>query len=342
MQLIRATSLNGVEDLLTELGADAAAVLGSAGIDGRDIGQLEVFFPLRNAVQAVENAAAVTNTPDFGRRLALRQGFEILGPVGLAAKTAASVADVFLVFGKFVAAYSPGIAIDIQALDDASYNFVEWRLRLDPSPPHAQTIELSLGIMLGVLRGFLGPDYAPVSVHVPHRLLSPAADYRRYFGCSVRDQAAAAGFVVRAQDLAKPLPQDIVTHHTALGYLTSTPTDDASSVARAVADVVRPLLPSGAVTIDLVAQHFMLHPKALQRRLAAEGTNFAGVLDSVRREAAVRYLRDTDISLTHLSHQLGYAEQSVLSRACQRWFGRGPLAQRTALRTTNRPRPRRR
>lgn len=265
MQLIRATSLNGVEDLLTELGADPEAILEAAGIDGRDIGQLERFLPLRNAVQVVETAATVTNTPDFGRRLASRQGFEILGPVGLAAKTAASVADVFLIFGRFVAAYSPGIAVDVRAHDDPSCNFVQWRLLLDPCPPHAQTIELSLGIMLGVLRGFLGAEYAPVSVHLPHRLLSPAADYRQYFGCSAHDQSAAAGFVVHARDLARPLAQDVVAHHTAVEYLTNTTTDDAATVTRAVSDAVRPLLPSGAVTIDLVAQQFMLHPKALQR-----------------------------------------------------------------------------
>src|SRR4029077_20107856 len=33
-------------------------------------------------------------TADFGRRLALRQGIEILGPVGVAARTAATVADI--------------------------------------------------------------------------------------------------------------------------------------------------------------------------------------------------------------------------------------------------------
>jgi AraC-like DNA-binding protein len=75
-----------------------------------------------------------------------------------------------------------------------------------------------------------------------------------------------------------------------------------------------------------------LHPKALQRRLGAEGTTFAAVLDGVRRETAVRYLRDTEMSLLHLSRQLGYAEQAVLTRACQRWFGATPLAYRRKLR----------
>lgn len=86
----------------------------------------------------------------------------------------------------------------------------------------------------------------------------------------------------------------------------------------------------------MVAAQFNLHPKTLQRRLATEGTTFAQEMDRVRQEVAERYLRDTDSSLSHLTHALGYAEQSVLIRSCRRWFGRGPTAQREASRLPRR------
>nr|WP_231608634.1 helix-turn-helix domain-containing protein [Mycobacterium shottsii] len=71
--------------------------------------------------------------------------------------------------------------------------------------------------------------------------------------------------------------------------------------------------------------------------LAAEGTNFNAVVDDVRREMTERYLRDTDMTRTHLARQLGYAEQSVLSRACQRWFGATPAALREKWRRAQLP-----
>jgi AraC-like DNA-binding protein len=52
----------------------------------------------------------------------------------------------------------------------------------------------------------------------------------------------------------------------------------------------------------------------------------------VRRETAEHYLRDTDIGLLHLTRELGYAEQSVLSRSCRRWFGCGPSSYRNTAR----------
>jgi AraC-like DNA-binding protein len=326
MELIMASALTGYRDLVDELGADADVQLRQSGIRPDDTGRTDVFVPLRSAVDAVERAAEITDTADFGRRLALRQNIDILGPVGVAARTAATVTEVFLIFDKFVAAYSPGITIDVRP------GFVDWRLLLDPLPAHPQTIELSLGLILGVLRSVLGAEYSPVEVHIPHRRLTAATDYRRYFGCALRDEASASGFRIDPADLARPLDRDALAHHYITGYLGDVVSARDISVARSVADIIGPLLPSGAVTVGFVAQQFGMHPKALQRRLAVEGTTFAAVVDAVRRETAERYLRDTEMSLLHLSRHLGYAEQAVLTRACRRWFGMSPLAYRRSVR----------
>ena len=49
------------------------------------VGSYDTFLAYQGVIRAVESAAVATGTPDFGRRLALRQGIEILGPVGVAA-----------------------------------------------------------------------------------------------------------------------------------------------------------------------------------------------------------------------------------------------------------------
>ncbi|RDH79048.1 helix-turn-helix domain-containing protein [Mycolicibacterium moriokaense] len=91
-------------------------------------------------------------------------------------------------------------------------------------------------------------------------------------------------------------------------------------------------LADGALTVGLTADQLGLHPRTLQRRLAAEGSSFVVLVDKVRRETAEQCLRDTDISLEHLTRLLGYAEQSVLTRACQRWFNASPTSYREGRR----------
>ena len=67
-----------------------------------------------------------------------------------------------------------------------------------------------------------------------------------------------------------------------------------------------------------------MHPRTLQRALASEGVTFESLRTEVYREAMLTYLRDTDIPLAEVARALGYADQSVLTRTCARWFGTTP------------------
>ena len=332
---IRATCLLQFSELLSELGADPDAILRQAGVCPEDAGQPDRFIPLRAAVQAVEAAAAVTSTPDFGRRLAARRSIETIGPLGVAARSAPTLEAAFTIFGSFISAHSPGLRVRLTPETEPDKSFFEFRIVLDPPPRQRQGIEIGLGAALQILRAILGPAYCPLAVHLPHSPLTSATDYVRYFGCTAHFAQPAAGFTLRAADLRRSLQRDDHTRDHAVAELSALVDDRGPSLVQAVADVARTLLPTGALTIDLAAKHLGLHPRTLQRRLAAEDAGFAALVDNVRRQTAQHYLRDTDISLEHLTRLLGYSEQSVLTRSCQRWFATNP----TTYRTTGDPQP---
>jgi AraC-like DNA-binding protein len=263
--------------------------------------------------------------------LALRQGIEILGQLGVAARTAATVGDAFTIVETFLGAYSPAISARITPSATTGRSFYAFEVLIERPPPHPQTTELSLGVSLGVMRFLLGAQYTPLSVHLPHEPLTATADYLTYFGCRARFTQPIAGFIFRTADLARPLNQDALAHQAVVQYLSGITTHQ-HGMTQSVRTMVRQLLPTGTASFELVAAQFDLHPRALHRRLSAENTTFGELIDGVRRETAERYLRDTNISLSHLTRELGYAEQSVLSRSCRRWFGRGPSAYRQAMR----------
>jgi AraC-like DNA-binding protein len=226
-----------------------------------------------------------------------------------------------------VAAYSPAIRNSLTPLADPQRSFFAVEFLGEHLPPCPQSMELTLGVSLRVLRFLLGSDYSPLSVHFPHESLTPPADYRAYFGCTPYFAERTAGFTIRASDLRRPLRRDDLAHRALIDYLNSITATEAG-LAQSVRTILRQLLPTGATTLEVIAAQFNLHPKMLQRRLADEGTTLAALLDDVRREMAERYLGTTDMSLSHLTRELGYAEQSVLTRACGRWFGCGPAAYR--------------
>lgn len=332
MSVIRGTSLTGYPALVTELGGDTERLLARAGIKRADVGRFDSFFTYLAFIHAVEAGAAATDTPDFGRRLAQRQGIEILGPVGVAARTSATVAEALAIFEQYVSAYSPAISVVLSRDAGIGAAFLEFNLLIPHPPAHSQTIELSVGVMLRVLRFLFGAGYAPTAVHFPHNPLTAQQEYLKYFGCTPRFGSHRAGFTLAADDLGRPLVRDAMAHQVVLDYLDTVIDKQRPTMAASIRELVRQLLPAGAATVPVIADQFRLHPKALRRRLAAEGTNFNAVVDDVRREMAKRYLRDTDVTLTHLARELGYAEQSVLSRSCQRWFGASPASLRATWR----------
>ncbi|MFN6548691.1 AraC family transcriptional regulator [Mycolicibacterium nivoides] len=328
MQLIRGSSLTGLIPLITGCGGDPAAILELANLHAGDIGQRDRYVSLRSAIAAVETAATMLNVPDFGRQLATRQNIDILGPVGVAARTASTVADAFAILDTYMSAYSPGIATRVNSHPDPELCRFDYNFLLNPAPPQAQAIELALGVTLRVLHLFLGTAYQPVSVHLPHPALGTKADYRRYFGCPPSFNEPVAGFTLRATDLRRSLSHDPLSHQLALSYLSASAGDCTRGLADNLRNLIRQLLPSGELTSEVAARQFGLHSKALQRRLAAEHTTYAQLVDQTRREIASKLLLDTDLSLRHICYQLGYAEQSVLTRSCKRWFNTTPSAYR--------------
>jgi AraC-like DNA-binding protein len=332
MTLIRGTSLSGFPDLVVDLGGDPLALLRRYRLPATAVGDYEAFIDYVGVLRVLQDAADATRAPDFGRSLAARQGIEILGSVGAAARTAPTVADALATFGRYLRAYSPAIQTLIGPAARDRFAVFEFRNLLDRLPPHSQGIELSLGVALRVFRLLLGEAWSPVRVHLPHEALTARREYVGYFGAPPRFVDRFAGFTIRAADLAHPVSPDRTTHAALTAYLEGASPAVAIGLSEAVGELARRLLLTGALDLEILAGQLALHPRTVQRRLADQGTTFAQVVDEVRRRMAETYLRDTDMSLGHLARELGYAEQSALSRASRRWFGSSPLAYRRTLR----------
>ncbi|MFF2166647.1 AraC family transcriptional regulator [Streptomyces sp. NPDC058175] len=314
------------------LGADPDRLLYAAGIPRQAVGDSGSFIRYLSLIAALESAAHATGARDFGRQLALRQGIEILGPVGLAALTAPTTTEALQALDQYFAVYSPAIKGTIESRRGSHYARFEFRIELKQLPPHQQVIELSLGVTLQIYGLILGSDFKPVSVHLPHDALAPVADYVDYFGCPVRFAEPFSGFRFRRAELERPLPSHNAVHDVVREYLQSIAPPADATLSVAARTLARRLLPTGGLTLELVAGQLSVHPRTLQRHLATEGSSFEASVDELRREEAARYLRDTDMPLGQLAGLLGYSEQSVLTRACHRWFGASPSAYRRALR----------
>ena len=79
-------------------------------------------------------------------------------------------------------------------------------------------------------------------------------------------------------------------------------------------------------SLSEMAKDLHMSNRTLIRKLKAQGTSYQMLLDDVRQELAVWYLRQTDMSVEAIAERLGYRDTSNFSRTCRGWFGMTPRA----------------
>ena len=163
------------------------------------------------------------------------------------------------------------------------------------------------------------------SVEIPHAPMAPVSRYTEFFGTDVKFNRPAAALRVDRRVLeASFSTADDTVRRAAVDYLSARYSNPKHSAAYRTRLVIAEHLHAGAPTLSTVAGLLAQHPRTLQRQLAGEGARFAVILDSVRRDAAYRYLTTTDLPFGHIASLVGFREQSALSHAVRRWYGVTP------------------
>ncbi len=109
-------------------------------------------------------------------------------------------------------------------------------------------------------------------------------------------------------------------------YLKSLNSGDniAEQLKRMLAD----LLARGEANADSACRALKLSRRTLQRRLKAEKTSFQKVLQEVRADLAVRYLRDERLKSLEVAMLLGYNNISSFTTAFKSWYDMPPAEYR--------------
>jgi AraC-like DNA-binding protein len=184
--------------------------------------------------------------------------------------------------------------------------------------------EFSAALITSALRDRFDRSIAPTEVHLGFTNPPGEEIYRRYFRCSILGGAPATRLIFDRTVLARhALPEPLGVGDRFEGVLRSRVEHlerDRSATA-ATRAVIREAMGADPPTLARVAQTLHTSERTLQRQLTREGTTFAMLLDSTRRELAEQWLSEGRLSRTEISYLLGFSQPSSLSRALRRWSG---------------------
>lgn len=330
--LIRATNLWGYSDLVRELGGDPPELLARFGIPLDSEREPGAFIDFRSGAQLIETTAEELDCPDFGLRLSRWQGLDILGPVAVIVRNAQTVRDALTSVATFLYVHSPALKLEAMDTDPGADLTFTYEISERRAPGLRQAYELSVANFSRIVSLLAGSDAHLAAVAFMHEQLGPDSSYAEALGCPVRFGQPACEFRIPAGLAARPIDAaDHETRRIATKYLESEFLPRDATFAEQVAALSRQLLPVGHATIEAIAQELAMHPRTLQRRLAEEGVRCQEIIDEERRRQAARYLAEPRLHLGQIAGMLGFAEQSSLNRACQRWFGSTPRQYRATL-----------
>lgn len=325
--LVRASGLRGYPALMRSLGFDPVAQLGRYHIDESALDSDDAMVSLRAVVHLLEASAAQTACGDFGLRLSQHQSIDVLGPLSIALQNASTIRAAMDFAARHTFVHSPGLVYTVHEHSAMAEDVVEVsiEIRLSRQPAQRQAIDLCLADIHRFTRLLAGDRYALRAVSIPHTPIAPLRTYERFFGAMVLvDEPNASLYLSRSTLDADLNSVNTTLRRIAEDYIFRNFGSVRSSVAERVRQVLRQTLGTSNHNKTSVANVLAMHPRTMQRRLAAESTSFEAVRDDVRKELATHYLCETTLPLYQISMLLGFPSQSALSRACRQWFGVAP------------------
>ncbi|MFY9970649.1 MAG: AraC family transcriptional regulator [Roseiarcus sp.] len=316
----------------------AAPLLRRAGLSERALAGDSDVHPMSDLAQArvLDFAAEAMEDSAFGLHLALQTDPRDAGIFFYVASGAKNLGEALSLFARYFRIVNE--AVRLRLTQAPAGTAVEAEFVGLPRHEVRQNAEFGIAVILKALREITGRNIRPERVAFAHPRNADLREFERFYGCPVEFGRAANEGVssdllnFSNETLAIPLITADAKLLEALQPFCDMAAKErntsAGTLRAAVENEVEKLLPQGKANARAVAKALALSVRTLSRRLAAEGTAYAEVVDQLRRSLALQYLKEPGMSLSQIAWLLGYEGSTSFNHAFKRWTGRSPSAAR--------------
>lgn len=193
--------------------------------------------------------------------------------------------------------------------------------------------ESTLSIYNSAIHGMLGQTIPLKAVHFEFPAYSPTIDeHRRVFkGAEIIFGSNFSGLVFEKKYLEMPILNanpnlfSLFENH-AQSILKGLKPEN--SLKEKIKKEILFGLKGEEPNLPLVAKNLGIGVRSIQTKLKEEGATFQQLLDEIRRDLALKHLKEDKLSTTDISYLLGYSEPSVFFRSFKKWTGQTPTVYR--------------
>lgn len=315
--------LTAILDALTDEGIAAQEAILGTGIPAGALDSPEARVSLNQFIVAYKNALHLSRDRDFAYHAGLRIHLSTYGMYGFAMLSSTNFRQTMRFAVRYHRLTTPLAEI---AFEERSSDAI-FTIRPAPYPSvdaelYRHIVEMDWASATSLGRDLLGPSFGPREVHAAFARPAGVADYAAVIGCPVLFGQAENRFVFDAWWLDR---RPATLGNRVTYALLVEMCDDllaelelAAGWAGKVRQRLMVHLPAPA-GFEEIAKDLSMSLRSLRRRLVEENTSYRKLADEVRAEMAIKYLRETDLSMDEVAAALGFDEVVNFRRAFRRW-----------------------
>ena len=315
-------------------GIDCVPLIARAGIDPEVLKDNCLQIPTTAMEYLLQLLIEASGDPCFGLHSAKfvePSSYSVLGYISMNCSTLRAIQAKIPIFEKIVG--DMGVT-SVEVAD--GFALQRWECKFSNPLVARHEVEHVIGSWVIYAKNYLNftPHDGIWFEHSAPADVKILADYQEIFGCEVLFDQPTSGIRISEEKLDLPLPQ---ANEKLLSMLLEHATRLLSEINQhqcttdQVKNLLRLMLKDRSPSSALIAEKLGISSRTLQRKLGEEGTRYQDVLNELRLELALYFLKNTALSLESIAFELGYAEARSFYRSFKTWTGHTAGSYRSVL-----------
>ncbi len=311
-----------IPETMREFGADPDAVLRVAGVDPGLFANSNNDMPFAMLGTLISECVKATGCECFGLRVGTRMDATAMGLTGIVSLHAPTVREALRTVADGLKTSDTGGAIVFSERDGlASFGYVVAAPGIESAD---QIVDAAMAVVMNIMRSFCGPSWRPFRVRLTRHPPNDRTPFSKVFEAPVEYGAPTAAVIFDAATLEAPVRDRDPNYAAILAPLHEEAIANArDDFVSSVKSIIRARLRAGALNRDNVCRALELNTRTFGHRLETHGLTYSGLADEARYEAAQSLLMKGK-RIAEITTILGFAEQSVFTRAFKAWSGTTP------------------
>jgi AraC-like DNA-binding protein len=198
---------------------------------------------------------------------------------------------------------------------------------VSPAPVPTVLGQWAVANIVWSFRQATGVNWVPLQVKFQHPQPPDISAYRDFFRAPLAFDCPVDELILDIELLKLPLLKadpglDAILNRHVKELIARLPKSNTfmDSVRWAISEGLR----CGDVGMEVIAKRLNYTPRTFQRKLKEAGTSYTDLLDQMRHQLSLHYLREAPIAVSEVAFLLGFSESSAFHRAFKRWTGISP------------------